>query len=165
MAIMKTEPPMSGLSPQQRAEADRLFSQAIQCARGGNYTEAAKYYKQALQYGHPKAQNNLGNLYKVGRGVARDVQEAFRLYMASAQQGNTTAMRNVALCYQDGIGTAADFDQAVAWLMTAAEQKDHYACAALASAYTKWNHKDDEKCLYWHKKAAVCTRGILRAEG
>lgn len=154
MAIMKTEPPMSGLSPQQRAEADRLFSQAIQCARGGNYTEAAKYYKQALQYGHPKAQNNLGNLYKVGRGVARDVQEAFRLYMASAQQGNTTAMRNVALCYQDGIGTAADFDQAVAWLMTAAEQKDHYACAALASAYTKWNHKDDEKCLYWHKKAA-----------
>ena len=26
MAIMKTEPPMSGLSPQQRAEADRLLN-------------------------------------------------------------------------------------------------------------------------------------------
>ena len=149
-----TVEPMKNLSPQQRNEAEKLFSRALQSAKANDYVAAAQYYKQAAGYGHPGAQNNLGNLYKNGRGVNRDLQEAVRLFEASARQGSVFGMRNLASCYMDGVGIGKDFDSAVDWLETAAEQKDNLACAMLAKAYGSWNHENEEKRIFWHKKAA-----------
>lgn len=151
---MITKESLNNLTLQQRNEAEQLFSRALQSAKANDYVTAAKYYKQALEYGHPGAQNNLGNQYKNGRGVNKDPQEAVRLFTLSAKQGNVFGMRNLATCYMDGIGVDADFDLAIDWLETAAEQKDNLACAMLAKAYDNWNHKDEEKKIFWHKKAA-----------
>ena len=152
--MINIEDSMKNLSPQQRQEADQLFSRALQCAKNNDMVGAANYYRQSADMGHPGAQNNLGNQYKNGRGVNKDPQEAVRLFTLSARQGNVFGMRNLASCYLDGIGADADFDLAVDWLETAAEQKDNLACAMLAKAYDKWNHRDEEKKIFWHKKAA-----------
>ncbi|WP_461810954.1 tetratricopeptide repeat protein [Faecalimonas sp.] len=146
--------PMINLSPTQKQEAEQLFSRALLCAKNNDFTGAAKYYQQSANMGHPGAQNNLGNQYKNGRGVNRDPQEAVRLFTLSAKQGNVFGIRNLASCYLNGVGTDADFDLAVEWLETATEQKDHLACAMLAKAYDNWQHKDEEKKIFWHKKAA-----------
>lgn len=154
MIMMNTVEPMRNLSPQQKNEAEQLFRRALQSAKANDYVAAAQYYKQAAEYGHPGAQNNLGNQYKNGRGVDRNPQEAVRLFEASARQGSVFGMRNLATCYMDGIGVDTDFDLAIDWFETAAEQKDNLACAMLAKAYDNWNHKDEEKMIFWHKKAA-----------
>ena len=120
----------------------------MQSAKVNDYVTSAQYYKKAAEYGHPGAQNNLGNQYKNGRGVNKDPNEAVRLFTLSAEQGSVFGMRNLASCYLDGIGTDADFDLAVDWLETAAEQKDNLACAMLAKAYDNWNHKDEEKRIF-----------------
>lgn len=146
--------PMKNLSQQQKNYVEQLFSRALQSAKANDYVTAAQYYKQAAEYGHPGAQNNLGNLYRNGQGVDKNLQEAVRLFMLSAKQGSVFGMRNIASCYMDGIGVDVDFDMAVDWLETAAEQKDNLACAMLAKAYDKWNHEDEEKKIFWHKKAA-----------
>lgn len=142
------------LTSEQRKEADQLFSRALQCAKNNDMVGAANYYRQSADMGHPGAQNNLGNQYKNGRGVERNPQEAVRLFTLSANQGSVFGMRNLASCYMDGIGVDADFDLAVDWLETAAEQKDNLACAMLAKAYDNWNHKDEGKKIFWHRKAA-----------
>ena len=151
---MNTYEPMRNLSIQQKQEAEQFFSKALQSARNNDYVTATQYYRQAAEYGHPGAQNNLGNLYQSGRGVEKDLQKAVSLFSESAKQGNVYGMRNLASCYLNGIGTESNFDLAIDWLETAAEQKDNLACAMLAKAYDNWQHKDDEKKLYWHKKAA-----------
>ena len=152
--MMPFETLYNNLSPAQRQEADQLFSRALQCSKNNDMVGAANYYRQSADMGHPGAQNNLGNQYKNGRGVNKDPQEAVRLFTLSARQGNVFGMRNLASCYLDGIGANADFDLAVDWLETAAEQKDNLACAMLAKAYDNWNHRDEEKKIFWHKKAA-----------
>ena len=146
--------PMRNLSQQQKNEAEQLFSRALQCAQNNDFVGAGNYYRQSADMGHPGAQNNLGNLYENGRGVNKDPQEAVRLFTLSAKQGSVFGMRNLASCYKDGIGTDTDFDLAVDWLETAAEQKDNLACVMLAKAYDRWNHTDEGKKIFWHKKAA-----------
>ncbi len=102
--MINIEDSMKNLSPQQRQEADQLFSRALQCAKNNDMVGAANYYRQSADMSHPGAQNNLGNQYKNGRGVNKDPQEAVRLFTLSARQGNVFGMRNLASCYLDGIG-------------------------------------------------------------
>lgn len=154
MKRMKTDQAMSNLSQQQKEDVERIFSKAVQCTRNKDYSKAAALYSQAAAYGHPGAQNNLGNLFQNGNGVKKDLQKAFHLYLDSARHGSLAGMRNVAACYLDGIGTESDFDTAVAWLETAAEQKDRNACIMLVNAYDRWDHRDEEQKIIWHKKAA-----------
>lgn len=145
---------MIDLSPEQKIEADQLFSKALQSAKNNDYFSAAKLYGKAASYGHPGAQNNLANQYKSGRGITKDLSKAFDLFLESAQHGNTVAMRNLSICYMDGSGTEANFDVAVEWLETAADKGDNLACVMLAKTYDNWNHKDEEKKIFWHKRAA-----------
>ncbi|MCI8659022.1 MAG: sel1 repeat family protein [Lachnospiraceae bacterium] len=146
--------PMTNLSPQQRQEAEQLFSRALQSVKRNDYFRAAELYGKAAAYGHSGAQNNLGILYKSGRGINKDLKKAFELFSESAQHGDTVAMRNLSTCYMDGSGTESDFNVAVEWLETAADRGDNLACAMLAKAYDNWKHKDEEKKVYWHKRAA-----------
>lgn len=151
---MSFEMPVKKISLTQKQEAEQLFSRALQSTKVNDFVSAAAYYQQAAELGHSGAQNNLGNLYKTGRGVDRNPQEAVRLFTLSAQQGEVFGMRNLASCYLDGVGIEANFELAVKWLETAAEQNDNLAYAELAKAYDSWQHKDEEKMIYWHKKAA-----------
>ena len=152
--MMKLYEAMGNLTPDQKREANQLFSKALQRFKSNDYFGAAELYKKAAAYGHPGAQNNLGNLYKTGRGVDKDLRKAFESFLESAKHGNIVGMRNVSSFYMNGIGVETDFDTAVEWLETAVEGGDDLACTMLAEAYDNWQHKDEEKKIYWHKRAA-----------
>ena len=144
--------PMMNLSQQQRAEAERLFSQGLRAAQNHEYASAAAYYQKAADLGHPGAQNNLGNLYRRGDGTPQDQEKAFQLYYQSAQCGNVVAMRNLADCYERGQGTTSAPDQTVLWLSRAADRKDILACKKLAEFYGNYRHRDEEKMRFWYQK-------------
>ena len=52
----------------------------------------------------PAAQNNLGAIFKMGRGVAPDDAQAFAWYRRAAEQGFTEAQYNLAVLYDTGQG-------------------------------------------------------------
>ena len=154
--VMPTRPAMEYLSPQQRQNAENLFSQGLSCSKRNDFAGAARAYAEASeQYGHPGAMNNLGVMYMQGSGVPANYEKAFSLYHRSAEVGNEVAMRNLAARYEQGQGTEKNPEMALSWLMTAVEYKSVPAAAKVADYYGDWRHKDEKKHLFWLEKAAA----------
>ena len=74
----------------------------------GAAAECAHWYRQAAERGHPVAQDRLADLYMLGRGVARDDNEALRWYAQTAQQAYPHALCNLAYMQDEGLGTGPD---------------------------------------------------------
>ena len=53
-----------------------------------DYAEAVRWHRLAAEQGNASAQNNLGFMYGIGRGVPQDYAEAVRWYRLAAEQGN-----------------------------------------------------------------------------
>lgn len=62
----------------------------------GLYAEAAKYFRIAAEQGDASAQNNLGVLYEMGKGVEQDEEEALKWYLLAGFNG-TGNVREAAL--------------------------------------------------------------------
>ena len=92
-------------------------------------SEAVRYLSLSAAAGSSLGQNNLGGLYREGKGVTRDYAKAAQWFMASASQGNAAAMYNLGLMYEMGQGMKADLPRAYAWYALAAEQGDVPAAA------------------------------------
>ena len=52
-----------------------------------NYKKAMEWYEKAAEQGHAKAQNNLGVMYRHGRGVDKSGSSAMRWFAKAAAQG------------------------------------------------------------------------------
>ena len=59
---------------------------------------------------------NLGEKYKLGRGVAKDGAEAEKWYRKAADLGDTSAQAILGLMYYKGEGVAIDEAEAVKWI-------------------------------------------------
>ncbi len=59
-----------------------------------NYAEAAELYRKAAVLGYPLAQNSLGRLYEMGRGVPQDYLLAHVWYTIAAINGDDNAVAN-----------------------------------------------------------------------
>lgn len=81
--------------------------------------QAAFWYRQAADKGHPEAQFFLARMYASGRGVKKDEEQAARWMSASAAQGYTFAMANLGDRYAAGNGVAKDDKRAYFWLTLA----------------------------------------------
>ena len=53
---------------------------------GQSWTDAVKWYRQAVEAGSARAQYNLAWCYEHGKGVAQDLGQARELYQAAADQ-------------------------------------------------------------------------------
>ena len=84
--------------------------------------EAARWFREAAEQGHPKAQRKLGLLYHLGEGVPQDTREALRWYHKAAEQGDAIAQANLAWAYYLGVEAPTDYVQAYAWLKLATAQ-------------------------------------------
>ena len=82
--------------------------------------EAANWFKQAAEGGHPEAQSNYGAMLDNGRGVAKDSQEAIVWFTKAAQNGQVAAQLNLGLMYQSGRGGEPDLVEAYKWFNLAA---------------------------------------------
>jgi TPR repeat protein len=87
-----------------------------------DYTQAAAWYRKAVDQGGAEAQNNLGLMYDKGQGVQQDFKQAEAWYRKAAEQGNAGAQDNLGSMYHDGQGVQQDSKQAAAWYRKAADQ-------------------------------------------
>ena len=96
-----------------------------------NYTEAVRWYREAVSKGHALAMNNLGWVYESGHGVKQDYSEAMKLYRQAADKGEVWGMRNLGRMYENGIGVSKNLREAVNWYYKAAVKNHDYALQRL----------------------------------
>lgn len=85
--------------------------------RGGDYAQAISEWQPLADAGDPDAQFNLGQAYKLGRGVPQDMSRARDLFGLAAAQGHLQAEANYGLIlFQEG-----NREQAMPYIIRAAE--------------------------------------------
>lgn len=85
-------------------------------------SEAARWYRLAAEVGgigFAGSQNNLGDMYENGNGLAKSTGDAIYWYVRSAMQGEPTAYLSLGLCFAEGIGVQKDAVEAAFWLLLA----------------------------------------------
>ena len=98
--------------------------------QAGNYPAAVKEWRPLADRGDADAQFNLGQAYKLGRGVPGDLRTAQSWYEKAAQQGHGQAQANLGLIlFQNG-----DRARAMPWIRRAADAGDPRAQYVLGTA-------------------------------
>jgi TPR repeat protein len=66
------------------------------------------WYRKAAEQGNAGAQNNLGDCFYAGRGVAQDYSQAAYWFGKAAEQGDAMAQYNLGSYYFNGHGVAQE---------------------------------------------------------
>lgn len=67
----------------------------------GRYAEAVALWAEEAQRGNPDAQYNLGQAFRLGRGVPQSLERAIEYYRAAAKAGHKGAAEQLGLIYYD----------------------------------------------------------------
>ena len=111
------------------------LDEGVAAAKRGDYATALRELRPLAEQGHAGAQNNLGFMYALGRGVAGDYAEAVKWYRKAAEQGHAVSEYNLGIVYAKGLGVAQDYAEAKRWFRKAADQGDGNAQNSLGSMY------------------------------
>jgi len=98
------------------------YQAGVDAYHAGDYQTALKEFRPLADQGDAAAQNNLGYMYELGKGVSQDYQEALRWYRLAAEQGDPPAQSNLSYMYYHGQGVPQDYVQAYMWVTLAAAQ-------------------------------------------
>ncbi len=96
-------------------------------AAAGAEPAAVDARRAAAEEGDPEAQNELGEMYATGVGVAKDFRSAAKWYRLAADQGHGPAQLNLGLAYAEGLGVPGDHVRAHLWLNLASTGGDERA--------------------------------------
>jgi TPR repeat protein len=120
-----------------------------------DFSAAFALWRRAAEQGFTDAQNILGAMYGLGRGVPQDDKQSVYWYRKAAEQGDASAQRMLGLLYGQGKGVPQDFNQAVFWSRKAAEQGFAPAQYALGVFYDqgKGVPQDFKQAAFWYGKA------------
>ncbi|PIR31615.1 MAG: hypothetical protein COV36_07770 [Alphaproteobacteria bacterium CG11_big_fil_rev_8_21_14_0_20_44_7] len=99
-----------------------LGSRSVDTAATTTPETSAKWFIDKAESGDAAAQNDLGVMYRRGRGVEKDDKKAFMWFEKSAAQGSTNAMLNLASMYKLGEGTEQNLELAYAWYNLGADR-------------------------------------------
>jgi TPR repeat protein len=107
--------------------------------------------------GEAAAQSELGLMYDLGQGAAKDYGQAVTWLRKAAEQGYSGAQLLLGLHYQNGNGVPQDYAEAVKWLRKAAEQGGAAAQYSLGVCYDRGNGvpQDYAEAVKWYRKAAA----------
>ena len=72
--------------------------------------------------GDKESQFNLGMVYKIGFGKAKNFKKAFKWFKLAAEQGHAGAQFNLGLMYQRGYGVIQNYKEAEKWYKLAAQK-------------------------------------------
>jgi len=119
--------------------------------------DAISAYRKAADKGSTSAMVELGVLYGIGNGVAKDQAESRKLLERAAAAGNPRAVANLAALSNDGGGAPSDPVQARALLSKAADANSAEAQYQLGLLYAQGNGgpKDDVAARALFEKAAA----------
>jgi len=99
--------------------------------RAGNYEAAIREWRPLAERGDADAQFNLGQAYRLGRGVPADPRTSNMWFERAARQGHAQAEANLALALFQG----GERERAIPWLQRAAERGDRRAQYYLGTAH------------------------------
>jgi hypothetical protein len=98
------------------------LDKGIRAYDAGNYAAALAEFRPLAKRGDAAAQNNLGVMFHLGKGVAQDHSLAFKWYNLAANQGYDMAQHNLGMLYVYGLGVPQDYVEALRWYRRAAMQ-------------------------------------------
>ncbi len=128
--------------------------------------EVANIIKNIIKHaeqGNAEAQNLVGEMYFLGKGVKQDYQEAAKWYRKAAEQGSANAQYNLGFMYKNGQGVKQDYQEAAKWYSKAA--KWYRKAAEQGRANAQYNLgfmykngqgviQDYQEAAKWYSKAA-----------
>ena len=91
MQSLATTQAQSQLPQHSVSSRNQTFDDGKAAYNRGRYTDAINIFRLLAAEEHADAQNNLGVMYVMGQGVARDDQEALKWFRLSAAQGTESA--------------------------------------------------------------------------
>ena len=115
--------------------------------------------------GDAEAQFNLGAMFCMGIGVARNDAEAVKWYRPAAEQGFAPAQHHLGFMYANGGGVERDDAEAAKWCRSAAEQGHAVAQYDLGVIYANGRgvERNDAGAAKWFRLAAE--QGHAKAQG
>jgi len=119
----------------------------------GDYAGAVELWRGPADAGDPDAEFNLGQAYKLGRGVPADLNQAEKWYRLAAQQNHPQAQDNFGLAlFQNG-----KHQDAVQWLQRSAQRGEPRAQFVLGTMYFNGDAvpKDWVRAYAWVLRAAA----------
>ena len=111
------------------------FEAGSQAYDRGEYAEAMNWYRMAADQGDADAQNSVGLMYLLGRGVPQNDAEAVRWLRMAADQGLAEAQFVLGFLYSKGRGVPQNDTEAVRWYRMAADQGNSQGQLSLGHRY------------------------------
>ena len=143
---------------QQTTQTDdqNTYLKGLKAYNDGDFVLAAQAWKELAAKGDDKAQNWLGRLYVMGKGVEQDYSKAMGWLNKSAAHHNPEAQLWIGVMYRKGLGVTQDNAEAVKWYMLAAEQNNIDAINNLGYMYLNGLgvKQDRAEAIAWYTKAA-----------
>ncbi|MDQ0467365.1 caspase family protein [Labrys wisconsinensis] len=99
------------------------------------YLEAARHYTIAADAGYADAQDALGVLVVLGRGVVKNYTRAFDLFHKAALGGSPSGMGNLGSMYSSGFSVKEDDAMALAWYEKSIEAGNSFGLAQAGVMY------------------------------
>ena len=99
----------------------------------GDFESAWFRFFGLARAGDVESQFNIGQMYRAGRGIQRDVLEAKRWYERAAAMGYAPAQYQLGVLWERGDGVPSDLIEARGWFARAAQQNFEPAREALES--------------------------------
>jgi TPR repeat protein len=121
-----------------------------------DYAQSVKWFRLAAEQSNAAAQDNLGQCYAAGEGIAQDCAEAAKWYRKAAERNYVPAQYNLAVAYDSGLGVPNNDEEAIKWYRKVAEQDFAPAQFNLAQFYRSGRGvaKDEAEAAKWFQKAA-----------
>ena len=97
------------------------FNKGVEAYQNGNYEVAFDEWAALAEDDDPMSQYGLGILYREGKGVSQDFDEAFNWFELSADQGNEYALNALGEMYDNGDGVEKDYEAAYDYYLEAGD--------------------------------------------
>lgn len=128
--------------------------------RAGDYAGAVAQWQKPAEKGDADAQFNLGQAYKLGRGVKADAATAIALYRKAAAQGHGPAEANLGwMLFQQG-----ERGEAVPLLQKAAARGDAHSQYLLGVAYFNGDAVPVDRARAYRLMNAAANAGLPQAK-
>lgn len=146
-------------------ELESVMSMATALCSKQKYEQAACMYQRCAESGNADAQNCLGWMYSLGKGVERNYEKAVSLWQEAANQGHANAQYNLGLMYDKGYGVELNKSEAFKWFLAAARHGDPDAQCCIGEMFNDGGDhvvKNYVKAVKWFQAAA--NQGHVRAQ-
>lgn len=98
------------------------FKTGLSAYQKRDYATALREWTSIAEQGDADAQYNLGQMYRLGKGVMKDYAEAADWYYKAAKHGVADAQYNLGVMHRYGRGVSRDYVTAHMWANIAGSQ-------------------------------------------